>query len=198
MNINYEYISKAIAFYTKNRYKYVDVPWNVTKDIIMMTKPQIDSPDYHLPINDKYLIASGEQGFLYSIMKGYLAPGRYVTCTPCYRFETQDWLHRKTFMKVELIEFSFDVSTDFTANEVEEHAYRFFHTLLPLSKVSPIVPAESDKGPLDIVTPMDWTLNGVEIGSYGVRQYKNLVKWVYGTGLAEPRFTTAKNYDAPR
>jgi hypothetical protein len=99
-----------------------------------------------------------------------------------------------SFMKVELIEFSFNVSTDFTSNEVEELSYRFFHTLLPLSKMSPIVPAESDKGPLDIVTPMDWTLNGVEIGSYGVRQYKNLVKWVYGTGLAEPRFTTAKNY----
>lgn len=193
MNINYQYISKAIDFYKSNGYNYVDVPWYVSKEIITMTKP-VDAPDYQLSANGKYLIASGEQGFLYSIMKGYLSPGKYVSCTPCFRFESQDWLHRKTFMKVELIEFSFDVSTDFAYNSIQEHAYRFFHTLLPLSKLSPLVPEQSDKGPLDIVAPMDWTLNGVEIGSYGIRQYKNLVKWVYGTGLAEPRFSTAKNF----
>lgn len=193
MNINYEYISKAIEFYSSNGYEYVGVPWYVTKDIIMMTKPHIEIPDYELSANGKYLIASGEQGFLYSIMKGYLAPGKYVTCTPCYRFESQDWLHRKTFMKVELIEFTYDVSRALSPFKVEELSYRFFHSLLPLSKASPISPVDSERGPLDIATPRDWTLNGVEIGSYGVRQYKNLVKWVYGTGLAEPRFTTAKN-----
>lgn len=198
MNINYQNISKAIDFYKEAGYVYVDVPWYVTKDIIMMTKPNLDIPDYQLSANGKYLIASGEQGFLYSIMKGYLPPGKYVTCTPCYRFETQDWLHRKTFMKVELIEFTHDMTRVLSSNSVEELSYKFFHSLLPLSKSSPICPVESDKGPLDIVTPMDWTLNGVEIGSYGVRQYKNLVKWVYGTGLAEPRFTTAKNYGKPR
>lgn len=194
MNINYENISKAIDHYKSGGYTYVDVPWYVTKDIIMMTKPQIDIPDYQLSANGKYLIASGEQGFLYSIMKGYLAPGKYVTCTPCYRFESQDWLHRKTFMKVELIEFSFDMSKELDFRIGFNHAYTFFHTLIPLRKISPLSIEKSDRGPLDVIDPLDFTLNGVEIGSYGLRKYKNLVQWTYGTGIAEPRFTTAKNY----
>jgi hypothetical protein len=34
----------------------------------------------------------------------------------------------------------------------------------------------------------DLTIDGIEIGSYGVRNHKNII-WVYGTGLAEPRFS---------
>lgn len=195
MNINYENINKAIDYYKSVGYSYVDVPWYVSKEIIMMTKPNLDIPDYQLSANGKYLIASGEQGFLYSIMKGYLAPGKYVTCTPCFRFESQDWLHRKTFMKVELIDFSFDMSTDIDWEIGFNHAFSFFHTLIALKKLSPLSIEKSERGPLDVIDPLDYTLNGVEIGSYGLRKYKNLVQWAYGTGLAEPRFTTAKNYD---
>jgi hypothetical protein len=35
----------------------------------------------------------------------------------------------------------------------------------------------------------DLTLGGEEIGSYGYRTFEGH-QWVYGTGLAEPRFTT--------
>lgn len=38
----------------------------------------------------------------------------------------------------------------------------------------------------------DLEINNIEVGSYGIRQYKNLF-WVYGTGLAEPRFSQAIN-----
>jgi hypothetical protein len=34
----------------------------------------------------------------------------------------------------------------------------------------------------------DLELNNIELGSYGVRKYGQL-HWVYGTGLAEPRFS---------
>jgi hypothetical protein len=37
---------------------------------------------------------------------------------------------------------------------------------------------------------MDLTINGIEVGSYGKREFKN-IKWIYGTGLAEPRFSIA-------
>ena len=32
--------------------------------------------------------------------------------------------------------------------------------------------------------------NGIELGSYGIRQHENIT-WVYGTGLAEPRLSIA-------
>lgn len=34
----------------------------------------------------------------------------------------------------------------------------------------------------------DIVFRGIELGSYGIREHKYL-KWVYGTGLAEPRFS---------
>lgn len=186
MIINYENISKAIEFYKHNGYNYVEVPWYVSKEIIMMTKPNIDIPDYELSANGKYLIASGEQGFLYSIMKGYLSPGKYVTCTPCYRFESQDWLHRKTFMKVELINWDFGILKT-CAPSMKDICKKFFQTLTSID----VEETSSEKGPCDILTPTDLTINNIEIGSYGLRTYKNLVTWEYGTGLAEPRFSTA-------
>ena len=35
----------------------------------------------------------------------------------------------------------------------------------------------------------DITADGIELGSYGVRECE-FVRWIYGTGLAEPRFST--------
>ena len=35
----------------------------------------------------------------------------------------------------------------------------------------------------------DLQIGGVEVGSYGVRSHRGF-KWAYGTGLAEPRFST--------
>ena len=58
-----------------------------------------------LLIKNKNLIASGEQGFLYLGLKEYLAPGKYVTLTPCFRNESYDLTHSKNFMKVELIHY---------------------------------------------------------------------------------------------
>ena len=38
----------------------------------------------------------------------------------------------------------------------------------------------------------DLMINGIEVGSYGLRM-GNGYEWVYGTGLAEPRFSVAIN-----
>jgi hypothetical protein len=38
----------------------------------------------------------------------------------------------------------------------------------------------------------DLEVSGIEIGSYGIRSCEYL-KWIYGTGLAEPRMTFIKN-----
>jgi hypothetical protein len=39
---------------------------------------------------------------------------------------------------------------------------------------------------------IDLYLNGIEVGSYGIRKH-NSYQWVYGTGLALPRFDKALN-----
>lgn len=39
----------------------------------------------------------------------------------------------------------------------------------------------------DIVTD----LQKIELGSYGIRQHPSVGRWVYGTGLAEPRYSYA-------
>jgi len=43
---------------------------------------------------------------------------------------------------------------------------------------------------IDIVT----VNSNIELGSYGIGSYENY-KWVYGTGLAEPRLSQAKIYE---
>jgi hypothetical protein len=48
-----------------------------------------------------------------------------------------------------------------------------------------------DQNLLKIVTTSDGydiEYNGVEIGSYGIRK-TSFLEWIYGTGLAEPRFS---------
>ena len=40
---------------------------------------------------------------------------------------------------------------------------------------------------------LDIELNGIEIGSYGYRSYKDF-HWIYGTALAEPRFSLAAGF----
>ena len=39
----------------------------------------------------------------------------------------------------------------------------------------------------------DLEINGIEVGSYGARYHAKIGWWAYGTGLAEPRYTTAMN-----
>jgi hypothetical protein len=43
---------------------------------------------------------------------------------------------------------------------------------------------------------IDLVLNGIEVGSYGVRTVGNRT-WTYGTGLALPRFTVAIDNFSP-
>lgn len=127
------------------------------------------------------MVASGEQGFLYLALKGFLPPGRYQAVTPCFRDEPFDLTHTKYFMKNELIITDFSsASVDLTLLEVVAAARSFFvaETSCKVTTVQ-----EREHG-------VDLLINGHEVGSYGIRETPFL-KWVYGTGLAEPRFTMA-------
>jgi len=108
MQTNYALLADAQTFYAKNGYSYIDVPWWVTRAIAESTLPpgKDTSNDYYLPLNNKVLVASGEQSFLYLAHKGQLPKGKYQTITPCFRFEPHDQTNRKHFMKQELTNLS--------------------------------------------------------------------------------------------
>lgn len=201
--INYKFLANAAEAYENNGYKRIEVPWWVTTDIANITKP-VDVPEssnYVLSVNGKCLVASGEQSFLYLANKGYIPNGKYQAITPCFRNESYDAYHSKQFMKLELIELV-DTAAKLTQHNivhVANIAMCVFKSLAPeyLSEYIYIVETDTNdpltpKGlrQLDVVIKMNGT--EIELGSYGARK-TSFAQWVYGTGIAEPRFSKAIN-----
>jgi seryl-tRNA synthetase len=175
-NINWEFIGKAIKHYTMRGFKYVDVPWVVDNESISITMPNGRSA---LQTQDGFLVGSAEQSFIFLALSKKLNPGRYVTCSPCFRDEEPDALHQKQFMKVELIELSNNPIRPGAVESMVDEALLFFRSLPMCHTAKRVVTSDG----------FDIELNNVEIGSYGQRSYRDL-HWVYGTGIAEPRLST--------
>lgn len=182
--INYQNLQDAETFYSKKGFQRIEVPWTVTDYVDDITKPS-DRVHYQLVHNKKCLIASGEQGFLYLYLKEYLPLGRFQTTTPCFRDEPYDLFHEKCFMKNELI-ITDDVSKA-SLDEIIDCAMSFFKTKLD----------DGDKyNRLEVVPTADgFDINykskgkyPVELGSYGIREC-DFLRWIYGTGCAEPRLS---------
>lgn len=176
--IRYDYILAAIEYYRRFGFEYIEAPWVVDREAIESTLPP-GREVYQLE-EGEYLVASAEQSFVHLGLTGQLAPGWYMAATPCFRDDVLDALHHRYFFKLELIVLGSAGWTDnglsaFLANL----ALEFFQTL-PGGEAAEIV--ETAEG-------YDVQLNGIELGSYGCRLYKDLC-WVYGTGIAEPRFST--------
>ena len=181
--INYQRIQDAIQFYTDLGYEYIETPWIVETSVTNITKPptghshQIISDQSHLGS----FVASAEQGFIYRMLGGKLKPGhRYVSVSPCYRpFDCDPPYHFETFMKVELFQYG-DHANDVT---LLVDALSFHETFL-----DSVFSEKLEDGTFDIFYGED--KEKVELGSYGIREYKRHGKsytWAYGTGLAEPR-----------
>ena len=184
MMIDYQLLHESIHFYESYDYQRIETPWLVTKAISDITKPPGASSyvvKKDCETKEKVFVASGEQGFLYLINKGHLpSEGQFQTITPCMRNDSFDQIHTKYFMKNELIWYSPKVMCADNALIVAQHALKFFKLMAPNASMKIV-----NTGDLS----WDIELDGVEIGSYGVR--KSLIcNWVYGTGLAEPRFST--------
>lgn len=186
--INYRLLDEAFCFYAGSGFDRVETPWLVSKPTSNITKPAA-AEDCIVQYNDKALVGSGEQGFLYQMIKGYLPPGRFQTITPCFRVEEQDLWHLKAFMKLELIDTK-DTSPS-TLDYFIGSALEFFGSKLGKYKneliVVPINTGGGEKLSGEGIQK-DIVFRGIELGSYGIREHKYL-KWVYGTGLAEPRFS---------
>lgn len=183
--IDYGLIQEASNFYRDSGYVRIESPWLVTEGISNITKPlgassyivQKDTEE-----NKKVFVASGEQSFLYLINKGFLPSGRYQTITPCLRNDDFDDIHTKYFMKLELIHFDLNDQVEPVDMEnMVQDALDFFKTKTIGKFDQPIEQKNS-------VIESDINYKDVEIGSYGIR-HTSFVSWVYGTGLAEPRFS---------
>lgn len=188
--INYKILSESQEYYKECGYVPIEVPWSVTKEISGITTPPDKLNEFNLVHkNNKILLGSGEQAFLYQISKGYLPYGNYQTITPCFRFENHDVFHQKCFMKNELIEFS-DKPIEPTRLEIiVEVCHNFFRRYLDgnLTMLT-IKPIYTKNG-----KSYDINLEDIELGSYGIRNHMG-IHWLYATGVAEPRFSKALKY----
>lgn len=207
-HIHYQNLADAVKYYSDYDFRYIEVPWWVTSDIANLTKPTgiSENSNYKLSVNGKCLVASGEQAFLYLANKGHLVPGQYQTVTPCFRNEEYDHYHSKQFMKLELIrlfEYKLVDSKVLVQSMVEEMAlcaFNFFSSFVKAidpklaNSITRVYTGVDDPIALPDTKQVDVVLNvdghAIELGSYGART-TSFATWVYGTGLAEPRFSKA-------
>jgi seryl-tRNA synthetase len=174
--IHWDLIAEAMEFYTGEGFTPVETPWIASAKAVAITCPRGLVPMMVPGLGA--LVGSAEQGFLDMELKGALPKGRFISCGPCFRDEAVDALHQKTFFKVELYQNA--KVTDISLEQMINQAKGFFESHL---NAGPVVRETTEFG-------YDLTLNGVEIGSYGIRHTRD-VSWIYGTGLALPRFTQA-------
>lgn len=177
--IDYLRLAKSVEFYECVGFTRIESPWTVTRGISDITRPP-DAKDFALIHEDeKVLVASGEQSFLYLYNKGFIPKGRFQTITPCFRKEKFGPVHTKYFIKNELID-TVDVTTTALDRMVGD-AQLFFAQYTSAYDIEVVSTG---------VNSYDLNIAGVEVGSYGIRSCDYL-DWVYGTGVAEPRMTKA-------
>ena len=183
--INYQNLADSVEFYKERGYTSIEVPWTVTEYVDDITKPA-DRVHYQLMHNKKCLIASGEQGFLYLYLKDYLPKGKFQTITPCFRDEPYDLFHEKCFMKNELI--ITDDTSEKMLNKIIDDARAFFAKIIGCS----IDELQIINMSTDNTISLDINFKNIELGSYGIRETE-FIKWIYGTGCAEPRLSKCKD-----
>jgi len=180
--IDWERIARAVSFYKTCGYRYIETPWAVPESTHLLTSDKAPKTSESIPV------ASAEQGFLYLMLRGKLLPGvDYVSAGPCFRPEDEGRpFSQPHFFKVELFKYS---SSDYKVHVIDH--------LLPATQY---FCHEAGRYPKRVCTndntgDADLMLGDVEIGSYGTRSFENRLHWSYGTGLAEPRFQMAMDYE---
>ncbi len=173
MNIQWDRVARAIQYYQGCGYHYIETPWVVPGSVSAITFPeQMTAESVH--------VGSAEQGFLDLMLKGKLLTEQmYVSAGPCFRPQDAGKPdHEPWFFKVELFAI-YHIGEPLWMEDVMTDAFDYFQFETGLTP--DVVVTEDGK---------DLYLNGLEIGSYGVRTYQGH-SWVYGTGLAEPRLSLA-------
>ena len=179
--IDWSLLGSAVSFYENKGYKNVDVPWMANNTAISET---VDESKIIKLTNHIGLIGSAEQSFLDLTINSGLPKNKYVSCTPCFREEdSYTEIHKPHFMKVELFDSSALINNDLTTMIADAISF--------MSKYIPDIELRKTAIGYDIM------YKELELGSYGIRKYidpdneVNNFSWIYGTGLAEPRFSIA-------
>lgn len=180
-SIDWVLLGKASEFYSSMGYVQVETPWMLPLSYMVGTKPHSD-PSFQtssgLFSNQPHeLVGSAEQGFGYWLAHNQLIEGRYFSVSPCFRVEQFDQRHKPWFMKLELFIYS--------SNEEQLNSELF----AMIDQCMAFFKANSSNS-LELVQygdSYDIEMHGVELGSYGIRD-SNYGRYVYGTGLALPRF----------
>lgn len=170
---------EAIQHYEALLFKMIDVPYVVDYDVSAATKPDRAKDLIHN--GQKVYVGSGEQSFIQLMKEGTLKEGRFMCLTPCYRDEPLlDDLHLRMFLKLELISLSKNLFEELKG--IIQAAYTFFSKYSDNLEIIQV-----DEFQYDILN------RGIEIGSYGIRECV-WGEFVYGTGLALPRWDYSQNH----
>lgn len=201
--VNYSVLARAVEYYVDLGYQYVEVPWAVDRQFIDLTAHGRLAPMMATisgaKEETKWLVGSGEQGFLAleHDEATVLPQGKYCTLTPCFRpgDGNRSEFHQTGFMKVELYrtdhvdKYAVDemiwAASVFMQQELRGEGYHIERHDTPEENYE--VPHTG----FATLLSADLELNGIEVGSYGLRHCKE-VDWAYGTGIAEPRFSQAR------
>ena len=181
--IDYKILADAIEYYKRMGYVEINMPWYV-KDNIHNITFETNKSKWKLPSGD-ILLGSAEQGFINQMLNHNLL-GKFQATTPCFREDSIDELHQEHFIKTELF---INESEDFnkTLDKTLSDVFGFLIKYVDIARIN-FVDTSSETGTRSI----DIEIDGIEVGSYGIREYKYRDKsytWVYGTGIALPRFS---------
>lgn len=184
--IDWQRIARAQEFYSKKGYTYVETPWAVPSSIAQMTLPQGARPiALTTANNDGILVGSAEQGFLelfYTLGRmHYNRHNPLFSISPCFRGEAEvlPGVTQLAFMKVELF---CATNVPGVMDMLRADAEQFMT----------IEGAQLDRKQTE--EGIDLMCGNYEVGSFGRRKVNSPdfeLHWVYGTGLAEPRFSAA-------
>lgn len=180
MVIDYNILALAQQFYAIHGFKNIEVPWTVEQEYHQATFPE--RTEGLCPVG------SGEQGIIKLREEGLppfsdAATSKIQTITPCFRPEDagRSPAHFGQFMKLELYELAYN----------EPHARDVYNQMGSILEIADTFMEHYRKTAIiktkeghDIVCAE----TELELGSYGVREFRGKW-WVYGTGLALPRFS---------
>lgn len=172
--IDYHALHQAEIFYASNRYQRIDVPWIVSAEASSVTKPPYVKG--MILTDGTELVASAEQGFIQLMLEGKLTPAKkYQATSPCFRDEpVYDEYHLPYFMKLELCHYMPSDPVSALQSIITDAALHMGGTVREIK----------ENGEIDLLD----AYTKIELGSYGIRHYKEHY-WVYGTGLALPRYS---------
>lgn len=179
-NIDYILLAEAVKYYTEQDYYQIETPFAIPEFYHFYTKPHNDQTfvlkEGLFKNNAHELVGSAEQGFIYCLLNNKLDLSKKLfSVTPCFRYDNYDNLHQPWFMKLELFHYS---SSEKDLKNMIHIAQNFFQQQ---SKFNVNIVQTGEKS-------FDLEINNIEVGSYGFRHIEEHT-FIYGTGLALPRFS---------